>query len=335
MRPRELFKIWRAMVVALATLLLAEQYAATLSGRNSALYVEDPRLFWALNPGRRYDGAVDAYVQINSLGMRGPEPDGVHPSILLLGDSCTYGFGVANGQTIDARLQQELTNRLRRPVRVYNGGVPGYSSCQARELLGRLAPVLRPDVVVSSCFYADIAPGLVSDWERTPGPPFDHVRAAMWKSHLYRRMRARFLGQDHLGGAFEEPMAHQGGPVRRVSSARYLNNLHQTFEIARRNGASLVVGLVLPNRRLSTPGASENIRMFLSRPRAPDALGVDLCARWLDRGVDTRPFFWDDKHPTAAGCSAVARDLAEILVDDPRFERVVRSSREPGRGHRY
>jgi len=58
------------------------------------------------------------YVKHNSLGFRDSEP--VNPKILLLGDSFTYGWGVAQGGTF-ADLMEDSLN-----MEVMNAGVPGY-----------------------------------------------------------------------------------------------------------------------------------------------------------------------------------------------------------------
>ncbi len=307
----------RAGLLVLLLAFLAEQLAALVWQDSSRLYREDPYLFWALNPGSRFDAQVKGDIYINSLGMRAGEPDGVHPSLLILGDSCVYGAGVAEGQTLDACLETELSHRAGRTVRVWNGGVPGYSSWQAKGLTARVAPVLRPDAVLVCCYYGDRANDLVADTERIPGPPLSHLRAALWKSSLYRFLRARILGlqsTDPSAAGLIRP-----GRVQRVPPAEFRENLHQIFSLARRHGSRLGVGVMLPDRALAPRNLQDQHRSALVAPGAPDSLGIDLRAAWADRGVRTNLLFWDDMHPTARGCALLAHDLAEALMADPRF----------------
>jgi lysophospholipase L1-like esterase len=307
----------RAGILAILLVGLAEQLAALVWQDSSTFYREDPYIFWALNPGHHFDFHVGEDIYINSLGMRAGEPDGGHPSLLILGDSCTYGVGVADGQTLDAYLQTELSRRVGRTVRVWNGGVPGYSTWQAKVLTARVAPILRPDVVIVCCYYGDRANDLVSDDERIPPPPLSHVRAFLWKSDLYRFLRHRILGlksTDPTAGELIRP-----GPSQRVSPAEFRENLNQIFSLARRHGSRLGVGVMLPDRALLPRNPQDEHHTALISPEAPDSLGIDLRVAWADRGLNTDLLFWDDMHPTARGYALIAHDLAEALMADPRF----------------
>jgi hypothetical protein len=64
------------------------------------------------------------------------------PSALAVGDSITFGEGVPAAGSYSAVLERETG------VRVYNAGVPGYSSGQMLVRLRRLLPALRPALVV-------------------------------------------------------------------------------------------------------------------------------------------------------------------------------------------
>lgn len=62
--------------------------------------------------------------------------------MLAIGDSMTFGEGVPADRTFSAWIEREAG------VRVYNGGVPGYSSGQMLARLRRLLPQVRPQAVV-------------------------------------------------------------------------------------------------------------------------------------------------------------------------------------------
>jgi hypothetical protein len=112
------------------------------------LFQADPESGYALRPGFRgreiaFTGEFEMPVEISPLGMREhPHTAGPRPSILALGDSMTFGEGVPADRTFASVLERESGTR------VYNGGVPGYSTCQMTGHARLLLPRLRPDVVV-------------------------------------------------------------------------------------------------------------------------------------------------------------------------------------------
>jgi len=72
--------------------------------------------------------------------------------VLFLGDSFTYGHGVADGSLrFTDRLERELARDGRR-VDVYNAGANGTNPTQWLETLERLLPEYRPDLVVGVFF---------------------------------------------------------------------------------------------------------------------------------------------------------------------------------------
>jgi hypothetical protein len=155
-------KLALSAVSILVTLLLAEAALRILgvgaTGRGSAwfaggnhprfLFQPDPESGYTLRPG--FSGRevapgneFNVLATIESHGLR----DHAHstppqPCVLAVGDSMTFGEGVPVDRTFSAVLERETG------VRVYNGGVPGYSSRQMLVRLRRLAPALRPALVM-------------------------------------------------------------------------------------------------------------------------------------------------------------------------------------------
>ncbi|HEY0555541.1 MAG TPA: GDSL-type esterase/lipase family protein [Thermoanaerobaculia bacterium] len=88
-------------------------------------------------------GEFNVPVAIDGAGLRvQPHPAPFRPCILIVGDSMTFGEGVPEDGTYPARLERRLG------VRVYNAGVPGYSSAQMLGRLRRYLPTLQPTLVV-------------------------------------------------------------------------------------------------------------------------------------------------------------------------------------------
>lgn len=111
------------------------------------LFAADPSCGYTLRPGFQgrevaMTGEFDVDVEIDERGMRShprTAPPGA-PVVLALGDSMTFGEGVAATETFPALLEQRLDHR------VENAGVPGYGSrqmaCRLRELLRQTSPEL-------------------------------------------------------------------------------------------------------------------------------------------------------------------------------------------------
>jgi len=101
-------------------------------------------------------------LDFNSMGLRDPRPSvaktpGVF-RILALGDSYVEGAQVQGNQTVSARMEAMLSQKLGRPVEVINGGVFGYGSAQEYLLLDELGLQYQPDLVVLFfCHCNDIA----------------------------------------------------------------------------------------------------------------------------------------------------------------------------------
>jgi lysophospholipase L1-like esterase len=118
----------------------------------------DRDLVFRHRPSRRatYNG-VEA--RFNEYGHRDDPilPKGTSEyRVLALGDSVTFGTGVAQERTFCARLQPLLSAKLQRPVRVINTGVGGYNTVQEYNYLMKEGLSLDPDLVMLTYIRNDI-----------------------------------------------------------------------------------------------------------------------------------------------------------------------------------
>lgn len=203
-------KILLAGISLLVTLLLAEAALRLLgvgairrgspwfAGGNHPRYLfqPDPASGYTLRPGFRgreiaFTGEFETAVEIGRLGLREhPHTAGPRPSVLALGDSMTFGEGVPADRTWPAVLERESG------IRVYNGGVPGYSTCQMTGRARALLPRLRPDFVVVA-----LSPHWDRDRCENPFLYLDgYIVSQRYLARLHRIGGNLYLGETRLPG---------------------------------------------------------------------------------------------------------------------------------------
>jgi len=284
----------------------------------SGPFVEHVRRFWALHPRVQtwYHGKL---VFVNSAGLRGREIPRKDPSelrILLLGDSCVFGHGVEQEQTIDRRLEQRLGPLWSTPVRVMNGGIPGYSSFQGVDLMREISPTVQPDILVVAYGYADRSRDVIPDHVRNPGPPVAWLREIFWKSRLYRLLRQRLLVNDT--SIRDQPLVLMPGVneglVQRVSPHQMVENLVALSREARE--ARLVIYVALPWRDSNAPRDAYADAVREASTQVGTSHFLDFNETWARKFNDNERtnLFLDSIHPNGAGCKQLADDLAELMV---------------------
>jgi len=88
---------------------------------------------------------------------------------LILGDSISFGSGVAYAKSYVPALENRLNQGLGDNTAVWNAAVPGYNTSQEAAMLRRAAPIMDPDlVVVQFCLNDYLDPPIL-----TPGGNLD------------------------------------------------------------------------------------------------------------------------------------------------------------------
>ena len=158
--------------------------------------VANPNLVYRLRPGTR-GRFLGQPVEVNSLGMRGPEPlapeaGGRVVRVVGLGDSHTFGWGVANDETYLAQLRRALGAVAAPGVKIetLNFGVPGYNSVMEVESFIQQGLALKPDAVtIQYCLNDCLLPNFL-----TTRDYLTNFR----KSYLYGLLRGRAGGGSQL-----------------------------------------------------------------------------------------------------------------------------------------
>jgi lysophospholipase L1-like esterase len=137
----------------------------------------------------------------NALGLRDRDragkPAGVK-RVLVLGDSFTWGYAVAEDEAYPQVAERMLAARGRPDIEVVNGAVPDYNSRMQRQLLEQLLPIYQPDAVFLAYVVNDAEPATAM-----PIPPEESYRyARSWfLTEMAERLNRRLFRRNLLPSA--------------------------------------------------------------------------------------------------------------------------------------
>lgn len=115
--------------------------------------------------GKRMSSEFEYAFTHSAQGMRGSQefamerPPGTTMRVLVLGDSFTYGVGVADDEVFVDRLRRALPG-----VEFINAGCSGYGQREQLAILDQLGAALRPDLVIATFFWNDLGDNFNKDW---------------------------------------------------------------------------------------------------------------------------------------------------------------------------
>ncbi len=288
-----------------------------------------PYLLWEHSLGPRQEQGVQ--VDINSLGLRGPEPTLPKPPgtrrILAVGDSSVYGFGVPLDDAFVSVMAQAMGGS-EADIEGLPAAIPGYSTLQLLNLLELRALRLEPDLLVIAAIWSDNATAAVEDAElmnryRTYDRGIGRsalARLIHWEIAVQRGEQAANRADYSLRAP------HPDGALQRVPLHRYHGNLMALAALAQEHGAA-VAFLVLPHPS-DLPGAGPNpssfheyrdvMRYVAAELEAPIVHGDTVFG---ESGHDRDTLFIDNIHPSATGHRLLGQALAEALTDWERDTR--------------
>jgi lysophospholipase L1-like esterase len=296
-------------------------------------YVSDPEALFRLAPRQHASivlgsGLPAPTARINELGVRGASVDTSRPTILVVGDSFTFGSGVADDETFSARLGQWFGP----DTTVVNGGQPGYGVSQMATTLRRLGDVLRPRLVIVVIWQGDFLRQPLDASERARfirRQQFSQIaKTSVLVTHLYRRVERLMLstGQgslvfrvgegdwDSKSGAEAVLKAHLTG--MRADASRLL----AMHEEARRYGKGLLLVLWPKEDFAHLPEAEQELAQHLTSEL--DAFGrehgipfISVQPAMQRVASKAKLLIPDDWHPTPLAHCLAAERIAEKLQE--------------------
>ena len=164
---KKIFFIFLAIFMGIfCTLLAAEVYLRLFLPQplytfEKDLFLESPTFGYHLTPSvkkRHVQPEYEYYVQANSLGFRGEEPNfQAKKRVLVLGDSFGMGQGVVEGKHITALVQEEL-DPSRQEIDIFNTALSGYTGFNQVKVLDYFTSSYKPDLVIILFYWNDLGP---------------------------------------------------------------------------------------------------------------------------------------------------------------------------------
>ncbi len=244
---------------------------------------------------------------INSLGLRSPElreDDSIR--ILAIGDSCTWGWGVPDGEPYPAALQRVLDARAASPrFDVINAGIPGNTSYEGYLYLRERGLALHPGIVIVAYGFNDQLPSgdvevqLARMKRWSPLLRLDDLLIDF--SAFYRW--ARWTGDQKYSW---------NGPAR-VAPEKYRHNLTQIVELSRTHGSKVLLLTFggLPGKEAARPADGQPYAE--ATQAVADELALPVLAYDGPR--------LDIVHPTAVGYRKLAGEIARKLEETGYIDR--------------
>ena len=288
----------------------------------------------------------DGWVTINSLGLRGPEPAMPKPKglfrFMVLGDSCTVGWGVNDDETFCSVLERLLCEAYPgRQFEVINCGVAGYDTQNEERQLKRLAPLFQPDFVLVTFFHNDLPHnGLTPDGDKgveqiispKPGQIFRMVPRRNWLNRTLRQSRAIYCIKDSMmrmkntGANLDMQAAWELALLDGKRSSAIEEAWRAEEEILKRmrslaNSYKCPIGLMASPCREQVRQDYPNARYQSKVKEIGDRLGilvVDPLPLFIDRRGQVSELFipYDRYHASAAGHRLIGQSLFDFLKNN-------------------
>lgn len=328
------------VMVLLAELALRVAEPGPLTFRDTRPYVPHDELMHVHEPG--FTGTWDgSYYEINELGFRGPElpePAAGDYRILAIGDSCTFGKGVAEEESYPRQLEARLLGTVgseeglpegTRPV-VANLGVNGFGGYQYQVMYREFGRPLKPNLVLLGYNINDFPnPVKKADFEVFQGKGSLRARVPWkWRKMATRLALGRFLRhtwyewnkeKNHRSAADLANRAKaEDNPDMQIRLDQQAEILRETIESIRADGAEVVVFLFPYESQVvldSYDAAPLDFLAGICEGQGASFLGMVDPFRAVSEEDGGSLFIYGDRyHPNGRGYGIIADELREHLA---------------------
>ena len=318
-------------ILLIAVFLTSAEFALRCFSYHRALqYERQGDLLFTPVPNQQYVEKISLTAStINDYGLRGgPVPgaatDEGKPTILCLGDSITYGYGVDDDKTYPAWLQRDLDRASGQQYVVLNGGVDAYPiALEHQKFLYLWNRGLRPQTVLIGYSFNEGGIGLQA--ANGDGKTKDGIEARVkaknklrsialytlvvenWARHYYDRIKGHLVpGTNFTQLSQTEAASMYDQFLDAFVSDLRAHNVKPVFV--------LFAGYDGRTRRYDDQGPFQvEFGSYAERNRIPLFRARDALAVGEPRDSDLHQYFIDHAHLSEQGTEKVAAALAQFL----------------------
>lgn len=302
------------LLILFVSLLVLELSLRTfIHPGKKTMFISHPVLFWKVSPdlqGYQYgEGDLACRVDTNGDGFRNHGLSVARGDrsfrILCLGDESTFGSGITQTDTYPALLKNLMRKRFHFYLtEAINGGVEGYSSYQALNLLREYGLKYRPEVITVMVLPHDPKSADRSDRERNPANSMLlDLKRRIYNLHSFK------IPHDYLAGSMKRlfPRKPISGGKMRVSPEEFRQNLVEIARLAHSIGTEVI--FINPPRSNNRPNYRE-YREIIRDVAGREGYLVDLEAMFVKNHDYFSP---DSSLPGRVGHKAIADEIFRVI----------------------
>lgn len=320
----------RSVILILLALGVVEFGLRLRSYHRALVYERHGNLLFTPIPNQRYMEKITLTASsINTYGLRGgPVPPSAleegQPTVLCLGDSVTYGYGVDDDHTYAADLQRDLDQSSSGSYAVLNGGVDAYPiALEDAKFLYLWNLGIRPRIVIVGYSFNEGGIGMLSfgNDEAAKAKFAARVReknelrsialytlvVENWARHYYDRIKGKLVpGTNFTKLSETEATSLYNQFLDRFVSDLRAHNVQPVF--------LLFAGFDGRTHKYDDQGLLQvQFAAYAEKNGIPLLRSKDALARGEPADFDISPFFIDHAHMNERGTERVAAALAEFL----------------------
>ncbi|GEM_PF-2626249 len=290
-------------------------------------------------------------VSINKLGMRGELPRSNVRTVLLLGDSFVYGWGVSDDETIPVLLEKRLNEIMPdEEFQVLNGGVPSYSPVLSNLQYKTTLRYLNPDIVIYVFDMSDVSDEVryreflikdrYGDPVRVTNPYAMHqaLMSILGRSYIYQQLMRLLTRNGYPHELHNEKNDHWIGMRDNTEAlapngwASVQENLRLLRDYVREDGAEMLLTVVPRSPQVDPEYLNKNDRDHFGFPAASVCCGEmfnvlggiasELGIRYINplnfflENKSRSLFYYYDGHLTNKGNSLMAEYMSHVLFEE-------------------
>jgi len=240
--------------------------------------------------------------------------------IVVVGDSLTYGVGVAAEDAYPAVLEGILRRKLNTQLVVYNLGVPGRQSEDIVHIAEKWVPVLKPEIVIYGICQNDFLPSLMPQYENNmrwefPLPRFikKPLETKTRAGNLFADRYNRLLMSLGIRNDFYTDILRDIGNYQE----RFARDLYRLNALVTKETGRPVTAMVLdqfPGEPHTTSDRITRLAERLAREADMDVVPTDdYYRKYAGSGVQLYVNHWEG-HPNEKAHRIFAEMIAEHLV---------------------